>query len=321
MISYAKTLTDSSGCVHSIDNLVVEYLVRSTGQDFVLSSLAHEVFEPVIVGWTLQDNSKSDNSPCSAYNWFRSSIWGGGFYLQFGQYRDFDKLTREWFELPVLRVKFNPNKYSDSPVLARLLDWIKRECDNGVLVKLDYAVDIPARLSDIRVRSRKEPGLFKGTRYYGQRNKHGRLKLYDKKLESALSSDLTRVEWTFCHGKPLSFDDVFWVTRGPKPLPDISELSPQTRTLALLLLEIRSLGGDVASSLGLLDSRTAKKIEPYTLGEGVRLLSDSCLTSFGALVEHYCDVLSVSFASGGVNIGYPLSRFSLDDLEDDSLPF
>lgn len=322
MLSYGKYLTDSVGCTHSIDNLVVEYLVKNFNAKTVLHSLATEVFSPSICGWEESKCSKTDMPACSAYSWFRSSIWGAGLYIQFGQYKDFDKLTREWSEYPLLRIKVNPNKHLESPLFSRLLDWLARECDNGVLVKFDYAVDVPCRVSDIQVHSRKEPGLLKGTRYYGQRNKHGRLKIYNKRVESDLDYDLSRVEWTFCYGKPLSFDDVYWFTRGPIPLPDVGDLSSRTYALARLLLRIRALGGDVADALGDLDPRTAKKLEPYTLGEGVQLISDySRLTS---IVEFYCDALSVAFSCSGVNgftIGYPFVRLSDDDLEGDELPF
>ena len=323
MLSYGKNIKDSLGCVHSIDNLVVEYIVRNFNAKSVIDSLASSVFAPTIPGWEKAKCSMVDLKPSTAYAWFKSSIWGGGIYVQYGQYRDFDKFSREWSEYPLMRIKFNPNKYLSSPVLARLLDWVTKNCENGIIVKFDYAVDVPAPNKDLQVHSRKEPGLYKGTRYYGQRNKHGRLKIYDKKAESELPDDTTRVEWTFCYGKPIVFDDVLWLTHGPEPLPDASVLDPRTLTLARLLLDIRSLGGDVRQSIRHLDSRTAKKLEPYTCGSGVQLL-DSCLGQLKGLLKSYCDTLSVSFMADGVNeisIGQPSARVSLDDIEADELPF
>lgn len=323
MLSYGKNIKDSLGCTHSIDNLVVEYIVKNFNANSVIDGLARDVFEPAIPGWEKEHMSKLDQPACSAYAWFRSSVWGGGFYIQYGQYKDFDKVTREWSEYPLMRVKFNPNKCWNSPVLKRLVAWLDRECDKGMIVKFDYAVDVPARLCDIAVNSRKEPGLYKGTRYYGQRNKHGRLKIYDKQEESDLDVVTSRVEWTFCCGKPILFDDVYWLTGGPAPLPDVAELGPRSYTLARMLLGIRSLGGDVREYLELCDRRTAKKLEPYTIGSGAQLL-DSCFDSLSRLLKAYCDVLSLSFHSGGVNeisIGTVSSRLSEDDLESDELPF
>ena len=189
-------------------------------------------------------------------------------------------------------------------------------------MKFDYAVDVPARLKDIQVNSRKEPGLYKGTRYYGQRNKHGRLKIYDKKAESELPDDTSRVEWTFCFGKPIVFDTVVWLTNGPAPLPDVKELG-KSYAYARMLLDIRALGGDVQQALGYLDYRTAKKIEPYTIGSGVQLF-DGGIDVLEKLLRSYCDALSLSFSAGGVNsisIGRSFVRLSNDDLEADELPF
>lgn len=321
MLSYGKKWTDSLGCVHSLDNLVAEYVVKSFSQKFVLDELA-KIFETAIPGWERSKCCKENMPACSAYSWFKSSIWGGGFYAQYGHYQDFDKVSREWSEYPLLRLKFNPNKYWNSPLLPLLLDWLDRNCDNGVLVKFDYAVDVPARLKDIQVNSRKEPGLYKGTRYYGQRNKHGRLKIYDKKAESELPDDTSRVEWTFCFGKPIVFDTVVWLTNGSAPLPDVKELG-KSYAYARMLLDIRALGGDVQQALGYLDYRTAKKIEPYTIGSGVQLF-DGGIDVLEKLLRSYCDALSLSFSAGGVNsisIGRSFVRLSNDDLEADELPF
>lgn len=321
MLSYSKNIKDTRGCTHSIDNLVVEYCVKSFRKDVVLDELSR-IFSETIPGWEREKNCKDNLPACTKYQYFRSAIWGGGYSIQYGHYQDFDKLTREWTEYPLLRVKFNPNKWLQSPVYSRLISWLDEWCDNGVLVKFDYAVDVPVGLKDIAVHSRKEPGLYKGTRYYGQRNKHGRLKIYDKKAESELPDDTSRVEWTFCYGKPIVFDEVVWLTRGPAPLPDASELG-KGYAVARLLLDIRALGGDVRQALGYLDYRTQKKLEPYTIGTGVQLL-DGCLVQLRELLQLYCDALSVSFCSDGVNalsIGQQFTRLSSDDLEADELPF
>lgn len=322
MLSYAKNHIDSHGCTHSLDNLVFEYYVNSFSQETVLDELS-EIFAKVIPGWERETHSKEDLPACSSYSWFKSSIWGGGFYLQYGHYKDFDRCSREWTEYPILRVKFNPNKYLTSPLFLPLLEWFDRNCDNGVLVKFDYAVDIPCRPKDVQVHSRKEPGLYKGTRYYGQRGKQGYLKVYDKRLESELPDDTTRVEWTFCYGKLIAFDSVAWLTNGPAPLPDARELA-KSYSYARLILDIRALGGDVQQALSYLDYRTAKKLEPYTIGSGIQLIDDGELEILEKLLRSYCAQLSLSFVSSGVNkisIGRDFIRLSKDDLETEDLPF
>lgn len=322
MLLYSKYIVDPKSCTHSIDNLVVEYVVKSFRTETVLDELS-KIFADTIPGWERDKNCKERLPACTKYQFFRSAIWGGGYSIQYGHYQDFDKLTREWTEYPLLRVKFNPNKWMNSPVFARLIAWLDAWCDNGVIVKFDYAVDVPARLSDIQVYSRKEPGLYKGTRYYGQRNKHGRLKIYDKEEESNLDVVTSRVEWTFCLNKPIVFDDVMWITNGPAPLPDVTELGSQSYSLARMILTIRSLGGDPREALSLLDYRTQKKLEPYTIGTGVQLF-DCGVEYLTELLYYYCLTLSVSFSADGVNaisIGNNFRRLSADDLESDELPF
>lgn len=321
MLLYGKNLADSYGCTHSIDNLIFEFVVKSFNADTVFRELA-AIYSDTVPGWDDKKYSRHALPACAKYGYFHDSIWGGGTYIRYGHYRDFDRLTREWTVYPLLRVEFNPNKYLNSPVVSRLRKFFSEWCESGYLVKFDYAVDVPCVNDNIAVYSRKEPGLFKGTRYYGQRNKHGRLKIYDKKSESDLPADTTRVEWTFCSDKPIVFDDVRWLTQGPKPLPDVSELSPQTYTLARLILENINLGGDPRRCLSFLDYRTQKKLEPYTIGSGVQLLV--CSDSLLALLRYYCSELSLSFRSGDVNpivIGSG-ERCSFDDLEsDEELPF
>lgn len=322
MLSYSKNIIDPKSCTHSIDNLVVEYVVKSFRTETVLDELS-KIFADTIPGWEREKNCKENLPACTKYQFFRSAIWGGGYSIQYGHYQDFDKLTREWSEYPLLRVKFNPNKWMNSPVFARLIAWLDAWCDNGVIVKFDYAVDVPCRIRDIEVHSRKEAGLYKGTRYYGQRNKHGRLKIYDKKAESELEQDTARVEWTFCFGKSIVFDDVVWMTNGPAPLPDVTELGSQSYALARMILTIRSLGGDPREALSLLNYRTQKKLEPYTIGTGVQLF-DCGVKYLTELLYYYCSTLSVSFSADGVNaisIGNNFRRLSADDLESDELPF
>lgn len=201
MISYAQKIFDSDMCSHSIDNLVIEYYVDSFSADRVMDSLA-EIFSSCVPDWDREKCTRDDLPACSKYQYFKHTIWGGGFHVSYGHYKGFDKVDRTWDVLPVIRFKFNPNKWMRGSLFDALHSWIRERCDNGVLLKYDYAIDVPCRLCDLAVDSRKEPGLYKGTRYYGQRNQHGRLKIYDKKTESAadVPDDMTRVEWTFALG-------------------------------------------------------------------------------------------------------------------------
>lgn len=324
MISYAQKIFDSDLCSHSIDNLVIEYYVDSFSADRVMDSLAG-IFSSCVPDWDREKCTRDDLPACSKYQYFKHTIWGGGFHISYGHYKGFDKVDRTWDVLPVIRFKFNPNKWMRGSLFDALHAWIRERCDNGVLLKYDYAIDVPCRLCDLAVDSRKEPGLYKGTRYYGQRNQHGRLKIYDKKTESAadVPDDMTRVEWTFCSGREIAFDTIVWLTDGPAPLPAVSDLAPQTYAVARVLLDLKAAGGSVESALQYFDRRTRKKLEPYTVGTGARLMENGA-DQLHELLRQYCDLFSLSYTAPGVNgitIGSDVraSGDELDDVVDDVL--
>lgn len=324
MLTYAKSFSDDRGCVYSLDNLVYEYLCKISNVDVLFDALS-KIFSHHLDDWTLEKYSRKGLPASSRYSWFAFSIWGGGLYLQFGQYRDYDADTKQFHIVPVLRLKVNPNKFYSNPLYLDIQEWVSSNCDNGVLVKFDFACDVPVKRDAIAVKSRKEPGLYKGTRYFGQRGKHGRLKVYDKSEEAKLTTPLTRVEYTLCYGKPIVFDEIAWLTTGPSPLPDASELGKASWIYSRYLLEIANAGGDWRSCYDLLDYRTKKKIEPYVLGQGIQLYSPSSLVYLSSLLEAYCLELSLSFRSDGVkkiDIGHStFVPLSVDDDDDTELPF
>lgn len=330
-VPYCFSFTDERACVHSIDMLHVDFFVDSFRGENVLRSLA-EVFSAHVSGWSFDQFTKLDLPACSKYQFFQSSIWGGGFHIAYGQYKHVDRVDHTAVVLPVLRVKFNPNKCSRTPLFAGIFAWIKEHCDDGLIVRFDYAIDVPCELDDLVVSSRKEPGLYKGTRYYGQRHHHGHVKIYDKRKEQVdrgrpddLDHPVTRVEYTFVTGKPLEFDSICWLTRGPLPIPDQSELSTQCISICRLMRDLRACGGDVLHAMSYFERRTREKIKPYTIGSGVQLLSDAEILL--DLLSRCCSAYSISYRSGGVNAvafgsSCPRSFEASDDLEaDDQIPF
>ena len=56
-------------------------------------------------------------------------------------------------------------------MLQDLLLIINKFCLDATLNRYDYAIDVPCKLSDAVFNTRKEKGLYKGTRCFGQRNK------------------------------------------------------------------------------------------------------------------------------------------------------
>lgn len=95
-------------------------------------------------------------------------------------------------------IEFNPNKVQDCPFLLFLLNlssnWVVKQCD--------FAVDIPTDIRNLCGFDKGRKDCFmtydcggsNKTYYIGKRD--NRVKIYNKKIESDLDYDLTRIEVT-----------------------------------------------------------------------------------------------------------------------------
>ena len=257
---YYADISDDDGYVHSVDMVIVDYYLKcnySLATAKLLDGLSQ------IDGFESDKNASLDNLPNFKYMFYVDMIWFDGMVLYFGKYVSYDKVNKSWTKIDMMRLKVNPNKHMDSPALQVVLDFIREWCADGYLVRWDYAVDVPVAIADVMViGSRKEKGLYKGTRYYGQRHKHGYLKVYDKCKEQGLDSPLTRLEYTFEAGLPLSWDNI--VIRTPLTRVDTPILLSKTlRVYLSMLTEIKALGGDIEPYIEDMGYRTYKKIEPF----------------------------------------------------------
>lgn len=270
---YYAEVKDDDGYVHSVDMVIVDYFLKcnySLATSKLLDTLSG------VDGFETDKNSSLDNYPNFKYMFYVDMIWFDGMVLYFGKYASYDKVNKSWTKLDMMRLKVNPNKHMDSPALKIVLDFIRDWCADGYLVRWDYAIDVPVKIDDVMViGTRKEKGLYKGTRYYGQRHKHGYLKVYDKCKEQGLDSALTRLEYTFEAGLPYSWDNI--VIRAPVAHVDASiSLSKTLRIYLSMLTEIKALGGDMEPYLQQMDFKTYKKIEPF-LYSGKQLRLNECI--------------------------------------------
>lgn len=270
---YFSEVKDDDGYIHSVDMVIADYFLRcnySLATSKLLDALSG------VDGFEADKNSSLDNYPNFKYMFYVDMIWFDGMVLYFGKYASYDKVNKSWTKLDMMRLKVNPNKHMDSPALQIVLDFIREWCADGYLVRWDYAIDVPVKIDDVMViGTRKEKGLYKGTRYYGQRHKHGYLKVYDKQKEQGLDMLLTRLEYTFEAGLPYSWDNI--VIRAPVKHTDAPILLSKTLRIYLsMLTEIKALGGDMEPYLQQMDFKTYKKIEPF-LFEGKQLQVDECI--------------------------------------------
>lgn len=235
--------------------------------------------------------------------------------------QSFDKVARTWDILPLLRLEINPNKHYDKPVFQDVMGWIRKNCTSGVLKKYDYAIDVPHSIKNIHIyNSKKEPGLYKGTIYRGQRQQHGYMKIYDKKKEQDsddTDTPLTRIEHTLLPDKPLSLEKIFILQSGSSKKSS-DELDSLNRCLIALCLALQSNGIDYEPYIAKLNYRRKKHIEPYLHENTIGLKYDNSVIE--SLLEKVNELFDADIPSDNQNTQKNSNGFiELDDSA--ALPF
>ena len=197
-MKYYFSQVDASGYTYSIDNVILEYIIKFHIKihDFLLDlvekhDLKNEYWDRL-------------NCPyCTKYQFYSNHYHlCNGIYIMEGRYSTKNELSNTWDTYPILKLEINPNKHADKPIFKDLMNFLKDNTGDCTLKRYDFCIDIPLNPSCIQVFGcKKEKGLYKGTRYYGQRNKDGYLKIYDKRKEQGLEEDLTRIEYTLVNTK------------------------------------------------------------------------------------------------------------------------
>ena len=262
-MEYFYQISDKNGFIHSIDNVIFCYLLKKYNMERVATELIDIRNSYGSKGW-----EKLNCSASSKYSWYQNTVHINSIHISFGKYSEFDKVKRSWNVLPVLRLEVNPNKHYCEPVFQAILLWIKKNCTDGSLTKYDYAIDIPHKLGAVKVySSRKEPGLYKGTIYRGQRSQHGFMKIYDKSKEQGLDNPLTRIEHTLDTRRPVSLEKICIIGSAKKEC-DISVLSKVNQCIVALCLTLQAFGEDFEPYIADLNYRKREKINSY-LYDGV----------------------------------------------------
>lgn len=112
-------------------------------------------------------------------------------------------------------LEFNPNKYLESPILLPLIREIKRIAGEWFCwynTRIDFTVDVPYSIRDVRLLTRKVGSSFGGTYYFGSRGSSGYTRVYDKRREMLdhygvdIGREVTRVEYELRSGVPAVLD-------------------------------------------------------------------------------------------------------------------
>lgn len=186
-------------------------------------------------------------------------------------------------------IEYNPNKVDTNCfTFTYLRDSLKACLKTVQLSRWDFALDIPVNRGAI--------GLYKDRRHYrlewnsnedkteylGTRNSHGYVKLYNKKIESNLTHDLTRCEITIS-GLP-SYEEVNRILPFTTSFSDCSLADlPDTDKLIVKLLQEREDGIDLLKALG---RKKQEKLKPYLFGANKTLsVSESVYLSMARVVQ------------------------------------
>lgn len=219
--------------------------------------------------------------PHSKYDYYLDGVAIGGAYVDVGKYKNYDRLTKTFDLLPMFQLRVNPNKYMDCEWFKVLLENLLNCQGGGTLRKYDYAIDIPLEPKCVQImNSRKEPGLFKGTRYYGQSGRHGYVKVYDKEKDMLrqnfeLGHPLTRVEYTLFANKEPSLENVY-VLRSDVLKTDYSGLNDTDIAIIEMYLRLKALGSDYTLNLG---RGKMNKLKEYISGQYALLEYGSVLST------------------------------------------
>lgn len=155
------------------------------------------------------------HSKTALYFWSYSSV-----KLVLEKFKPFGSETYNYS----LLLEFNPNKHMDNPMvipLIRLIQDVLGQDRSGFcwsLNRLDYALDIPRPISEVRLLSRKQGSSYLGTYYFGVRGQTGYTRIYDKRKECIdkkdvygfdIGREVTRVEYELHKGTPFHMDPPF----------------------------------------------------------------------------------------------------------------
>ena len=285
MMTYHNPIKDKNGNTHSIDMVYCTYYSVVSISGILETLRAFHESHPEVPYEEYLDR------PChSKYDFFRDGVSIGGAYIDMGKYRNYDRLTKTFDIFNMWQLRVNPNKHYEKPWFKDLLAVLLPLGTSGFLRKYDYAVDIPTEPKNVLVlHSRKEEGLYKGTRYYGQSGRHGYTKVYDKKKErSKVDPDMcatTRVETTLFTGKELSLEEVAYLD-GSAVKTDLSELNDNDRAIVEMYRRLKAL--DDPYELKLCRKKMAKLKDYVTGGYTVLDYEDILERLLNTLKKEFC---------------------------------
>lgn len=260
-MDYFYSITDSQGYVHSIDMLYIEWYSKCS-----LSFLLEEVRKLHLKYPLIRYEEYLERPRTSKYDFYLDGVVFGTMFLNMGKYTNYDSVNKTFDIFPLFQLRFNPNKLFKEKYFKDVIKLLLKYGTSGCIRKYDYAIDIPLSTECVKIfGSRKERGLYKGTRYFGQSGRHNYLKIYDKKAEleknSIQSDDLTRVEYTFIGNEIPSFEKIYILDKSL--IFDYSDLNDTDLAIVDMYNTLLNFGFDYDLKLG---RKKMEKLSKYLYG-------------------------------------------------------
>ena len=211
ILHHYRAIKRSDGIILSIDNVVFNTKLNTLedGEDLFQLIKRTDSADANITNW-------KDNKTGRYKENFRVVLRdGNSFWLGVG----LNSTKTEWLRVSL---DFNPNKVATSPVLVKILSFLKNHSKpmHRQIKRFDLAIDIPVDrmdcflVKDSRAYTERRHGK-EWTQYLGARSSHvGRVKLYNKQIEAKLDFPLTRLELTLSPStsfEELNFPAVYFV--------------------------------------------------------------------------------------------------------------
>lgn len=324
---YFKPFYDEFGFIHSIDKCSITFILK-VQSDSIFSYII-DYFNKISDFYALKPDIKENLKPVSAMGWakhFYRFLYGLCVFIGYYQYVDKFKDFKTVYNC---RIEFNPNKllvadysFKDGlggrDIILDICNYLKGISSDVIIKRVDYSCDIPVSIDDVIVPvSKKNKQTYKDTLYFGAPGSHGRLKIYNKTIESNLDYDCTRIEYTFKYNRGLNFEKIY-VCGGGVDMNKIDNLTSNTRVLVRLCSALKASDIDYTLYLKDLNSRKRKEVISAVEDAGLCIKFDEDLVNF--LVFQLSDYLGLDINKiQSVNVD---SNGFIDvDLENSDCPF
>lgn len=212
MIKYYKNLVLSNGWIMSCDNIRVNFVLNVRQAQDIITEFFNSIARNDIYNYPV-------NLTFARYKHLCTVTYGDDSVctIAFG-FNGASKIDQKGYDNDLKGyMDFNPNKVCSYDRFWADLGIIRSCCELFEIARSDIALDIPIPREyvllkkDTRVYASKVYSRSNKTEYLGLRNNLGRVKVYNKQLESKLDVPMTRLEIT-CE---LSAESYF------KYLPDV----------------------------------------------------------------------------------------------------